>query len=107
MSSKFKFIMDEKVKVKANGKVGEINGQKLETYKYQGQVRETITYSVNFGSYQTAWYNGDQIESLERYSFDDKFEQGLLNLMIDVNLGEKKYDEVNRLNNEKKKYKDG
>jgi len=97
----FKFIIGEKVKVRGSGKEGTIKNQKLETYKYQSELIMKYTYNVYFGIYNDGWFTEEQLESMVRYSFDDEFELGLRDLMINIHLDKGEFDIIRELQQKK------
>jgi hypothetical protein len=100
-----KYQIGDKVRVKATNRVGEVISTKHELFIKNGVVTENKIYNVNFGSYLNDTHREDQIELYD--VFDDKFEIGLINLLIDVNLSKRNYEMIKYLYDLKQKYTKG
>lgn len=100
----FKFKLGEKVKLKSGDKKGEIKTQKFESFLYNGNHSTMVRYYVHFGGYYSDWKNEDQLESLENYTFDKKFELGLIETRIDAALADNNFELIKQLLEEKQKY---
>ena len=55
-----------------------------------------------FGLYNEGWFTEHQLESLDRkYIFDDEFELGLRDLMINIHLDRDEFDIIRELQKKK------
>lgn len=102
MDFKFKFEIGEKVKLKNSNKTGEVRGRRYEEYMFKVSSSSAQRYYVNLGGFYNDWQDADKLESLEHY--DDTFEIGLINELIDGNLSTGNFKEVKRLSEQRKKY---
>jgi hypothetical protein len=96
-----KFELGEKVRVKSNGRTGEITQTKHETYVLYGKKYETNRYGVNLGSFYTDWYDESMLEPFMSYEFTDKFEEGLCDFLIDTYLKHKQFHSLKKLSEQK------
>lgn len=93
-----KFEINQEVKVKTTGIVGIVKAIRYETYMLYGELKEITQYGIlSKGSYYKDWYPEDQLTSALSYEFDDVFELGLRDLLIDTYLLHKKLDLVEML----------
>jgi hypothetical protein len=100
-----KFELEQEVRVKGTDEIGTVKSFKHEVFLYNGQKSELKRYCVQTGlSYNNKWYTEEMLESYNSYEFDDKFELGLLNFLIDIYLLGNKIDLVKKLYKEKLSY---
>ena len=97
-----KFDIEEKVKIKATGRKGIIKEYKVEGVKVDGVKQHKIMYLVDFGRHMIDWVKEDCLDHYNEYKFDKKFEIGLLNFLIDINLDKKNLEMVKYLHDLKK-----
>jgi hypothetical protein len=95
-----KFELEEKVRIKSTGKKGVIKAYKFETAFSYGKIRESKRYYIKIENNHFYWFDESDIE-LDEYTFDSKFELGLLGLLIDVNLLAGNYEQVSVFNEKK------
>jgi hypothetical protein len=88
-----KFELEEKIRIKSTGKKGVIKGYKFETAFSYGKVRESKKYYIRIENNHFYWFDESDI-ALDEYTFDSKFELGLSELLIDVNLLAGNYEQV-------------
>ena len=84
---KLKFNINDKVRVRATGRLGTVIGYKYEIHLEKGVKTTKVQYSVNFGTYLIDVFKEEQIT--HEFEFDKKFEIGFLNLLIDIYLSNK------------------
>jgi uncharacterized protein YodC (DUF2158 family) len=89
-----KFELGQRVRIKSTGKDGKITSYRIDGYYLKGEVKEIIQYSVNTGTMYDNYFKEDSLEAFNTYEFDKKFETGLVNLMIDINLDHENYNMV-------------
>lgn len=87
-----KYDVDQKVKLRKNGKLGIVLQCKHERIKTKEGNKDVIKdvkrYLVNFGSYFAEWY--DEIELAHQYEFTSYYDKTFLNFIIDICLTDKK-----------------
>lgn len=104
MKGEMKFELGDRVLIKSRGKQGDIKQYRVEGFiDRDKKLVETVKYYVKYGQYLTDWFSEDDLQHLDH--FDDKFEAGLLNLLINVNLKVNNLENVKKLYEEKKRYK--
>ncbi len=93
-----KFNLDEKVRLKSMGNLGTIRKFKIEGgYNKEGQYHEDIKYLVELTKGTKEWF---QERSLKP-EFDEEFNLGFNQLLIDVNLKSGNFHYVEALNEER------
>lgn len=98
-----KFELNNKVYIKSKDTTGEITQYKHEKYKRgTGEVVETYKYLVKTNSHYSDWFDESDLSFVNE--FDNKFEVGLIDLLIDVNLKENNLDTVKELHKQKQQY---
>lgn len=103
-----KYNLGDKVRLKQTGKTGEIQHYKFDTYFVNKKVHELHRYYLYLGGHNFNWYSENEIEAIgEDDKFTPKFEIGLLNLLIDINLTSGNFDMVKWCNDEKVKLERG
>lgn len=106
MKGERKFELADRVLIKSKGKQGDIKQYRIEgAIDKNGNVEETIKYYIKYGQYLTEWFPEDDLQLPD--SFDVDFENGLLDLLINVNLKANNLDNVKQLHNQKQQYKKG
>ncbi|MCP1159277.1 hypothetical protein [Bacillus infantis] len=96
------FDLGDVVTIKASGKTGEITQYRHEIKIVKGVRTETHQYYVQTGTYMSNLYSEDELKLPD--SFDNRFEEGLMTLLIDVNLKSKNLAAVKDLYDRRKKY---
>lgn len=98
----FRFDIDEEVRVRSNNKTGEIQIQQREKVYKNGKQIIQNKYYVRSLLHHSNWYTEDQLDFI--HTFSKKFEHGLIDLMIDANLGENTPQRLDRIHmwNDKK-----
>jgi hypothetical protein len=82
-----KFNIGEKVRLRANDRVGVIRRYLISGKEINGVEKEEIKYEVNLGNYYENWFTEDQLQRYDDYyKVSDQFEIGLADMMIDINL---------------------
>jgi hypothetical protein len=105
-----KFEIDDQVRVKDTNEIGTIKAYKIEGYKFGGQKQHTIYYQVQIGAlYNIKWFKEEKIELIDEIAtnnnFNDEFELGFIDLLINIYLLDKKnIPLVKKLHNEKQLY---
>lgn len=99
------FELGDQVRIKKLNKVGEVRAYRHEHTFVKDTITENHKYFVKYGQYFIEWFDEKELERIN--FFDNKFELGLLDLLIDVNLLFKNYDIVEYLHKEKQKYLKG
>lgn len=96
----FKFRNGDRVRT-SSGRVGEIISCKYEIDLKNG---ESIRYYVRFSQYELRYMDEKEISEYHEDKFDNKFEIGLLNLLIDIYLTQRNFDMVKKMLIIKKQY---
>lgn len=96
-----RFQLEEEVMIKKTRNTGIVKQYRYDTFLKNGVKTEIHQYWVKFSNNQTIWFKEDELVSV----FSDKFESGLLDLLIDTNLGERNFDVVKKLQQEKERRK--
>lgn len=91
------------VKLKATGRAGEITAFKEECSFKDGKLNHTKRYLISFASYINNWHDESELVDMHNYNFTKKFEEQLLNMMIDINLDNQNFDMVKNFSDLKKK----
>lgn len=100
-----KFDLNEVVVVKALNKTGKVMQWRHEKFITRDSKQSEFTkYYIHFGGYSSQWYTEEELESVVNCEFDDKFELGFINLLIDVNLKVYQIDMLKELHKQKQKY---
>jgi hypothetical protein len=93
-----KFELEEKVRIKSTGRKGIVKAFKYETAFSYGKIRHSKRYYIKIENNHFYWFDESDIE-LDEYTFDNNFELGWSELMIDVNLLAGNYEQV-KIHNE-------
>jgi hypothetical protein len=110
MQLELSFDLDDKVMVKENKRTGKVKSFKVESYKIGHHKQLIILYLVQFdGNYTNEWIKEDRLIDYDPLAtgdtFSNNFEVGLLDLLIDVYLLDKKnIPIIQLLHNEKNLY---
>jgi hypothetical protein len=99
-----KFKISDTVRVKATGRVAKIKSYRIDGYILHNKEIEVIQYSLSAENIYSEPYKEDAIELYDK--FDNEFERGLCDFLIDIYLANKKIDLVKKLFNEKQLYSD-
>jgi hypothetical protein len=105
-----KFEIDDEVRVKDTHEKGTIRSFKIEGYKYNGIKQYTVYYQIQVGAvYNNKWIKEEKLELIDELTtntdFDNKFELGLLELLINAYLLDKKnIPLIQQLHDEKNLY---
>lgn len=95
------FQIGDRVRLKGTNRIGEVRAYKIDGYKLDGNIVETIQYQVNLGSYYNDTVIEEKLEPFHSYEFSDKFESGLLDFLIDNSLKHKQFDTLKKLSEQK------
>jgi hypothetical protein len=102
-----KYDLGEEVRVKDTDKIGIVKSYRIDGYKLGGKKREVIQYGLSMGNLYSDFYKEDDLELYNTpCEFDDEFERGLCDLLIDIYLLHKEIDLVKKLFKEKRLYLD-
>jgi hypothetical protein len=101
----FKFDLGDQVRVKNTDNVGTVKRINVDVHTLNGKRTEVVKYCVQIGtSFNSDYYQPHHLEHYNSYDFDDTFEIGLVDMLIDIYLLQKKLDLVSQLHIEKQQY---
>jgi uncharacterized protein YodC (DUF2158 family) len=100
-----KFEIGDEVRVKGTDKVGKIKSFKIDGYTLNDKPQMVIKYYVQNGTIYNDWYQEHLIEPYNSYEFENDFELGLIDFLINIYLLDKKnLHLIKKLHNSKSLY---
>jgi hypothetical protein len=97
-----KFKFNEEVRVRLTNKTGVVTGYRKDVLINKGETSTVRFYRIDVGLH-SHWLKEDELEYV--YTFTNNFEKGIINLLIDINLSARNFDQVKHFHDLKQQYK--